>query len=279
MNKRIGFLCLLMMVLIGEGHAQLLSFCVDHHKGPWGTDTALLYVRSTADTTVGIRAVNFSFAFHDSCADFIAIDSSVFQGAWGFFFERTVVTDSHTLVYDSVTYTSRVQYGNSDPGIGGDTAIWAPPDTAERMLVMKLVFGGSCVKNIYMESEAENFINQIGDVQFFPIPFDIVSCKPPPDTMPIDTMPPMALDQVNGNFPIQVFPQPTRDFLTIQWPYAHGLSADILLYSLQGKLILKEKAFRGKGKMDVRGLPAGMYLLGVKGNRTGRVMWRRVMLF
>ncbi|TGE14182.1 S8 family peptidase [Hymenobacter elongatus] len=73
----------------------------------------------------------------------------------------------------------------------------------------------------------------------------------------------------------QVYPNPARSRLWVEVPAAVG-STQLRLFTHLGQLVLEQPFVGSRGQVDVRGLPAGMYLLQLTGPRG--VLSRRVVI-
>ncbi len=72
---------------------------------------------------------------------------------------------------------------------------------------------------------------------------------------------------------IRVFPNPTADFLFLEWEEARD--THLALYDLQGRRLLETRLTTGRNRIDLRRLPRGIYVLQLP----GRAGWssRRVV--
>ncbi len=171
------FLFIFLLTALSLTSAQDVKLCYEHdYDAASQIDTFKIYLKGNPDTTISIRAVNVSIAFHDSCATFDTL-FSYFSGAWSPFFEMTRLTHNLSLTYNRRTYGSRFQYGNSDPGIPMAHPIPVPASNADSLLIFKFVFQGSCSQKLYVENQSENSLNQFGDISFDPIDYAYHPCQ------------------------------------------------------------------------------------------------------
>lgn len=156
---------------------QSMKLCYDHiYDAARGTDSLKVYLKGDADTTLALRAVNFSVAFHDSCAVFDTLESYL-TGVWSGFFEQIRVSNNLSLTYNNRNYDSRVQYGNSDPGLPMPNPVLVPASENDSLLLFTLTFRGSCSQKTIVEDESANALNQFADEQFNPVEYAYFPCQ------------------------------------------------------------------------------------------------------
>ncbi len=84
--------------------------------------------------------------------------------------------------------------------------------------------------------------------------------------------------QLGGNS-INLYPNPTKDFLYIDYEYAGFAELEITLLSLEGKVLRKQQAdFSGQNTISVStsGIAQGLYLLEVRhGDQSEVFKWRK----
>lgn len=157
--------------------AQDIKLCYEHiYDASQRVDTLNIYLKGNADTTLALRAANFSVAYHDSCAVFDTLES-YFTGVWGSFFERIQVSNDSSLIYNNREFDARVQYGNSDPGLPMATPVFVPNSENDSLLLFKLIFKGRCSQKLFIENELDNSLNQFADEMFNTIDYDYFSCQ------------------------------------------------------------------------------------------------------
>jgi len=67
---------------------------------------------------------------------------------------------------------------------------------------------------------------------------------------------------------IRVFPNPTADFLFLDWEEARD--TQLALYDLQGRRLLETRLTTGRNRIDLRRLPRGVYVLQLPGRQDWR---------
>jgi photosystem II stability/assembly factor-like uncharacterized protein len=94
-------------------------------------------------------------------------------------------------------------------------------------------------------------------------------------TYPIDSLlymePPDTTTAVNpvfaGNTPVRIFPNPARDFITVEFSAPPGKATEAAILDVAGRLVLRRK-ITPKGnvsqKLDISRLPAGSYFIKIK---------------
>nr|MBS0036694.1 T9SS type A sorting domain-containing protein [Saprospiraceae bacterium] len=84
------------------------------------------------------------------------------------------------------------------------------------------------------------------------------------------------IDHFNQKFELTVYPNPTRQFAQFSLPEWENTSAKLVLVNNMGQVIKRETILlESVNKIDLGGLPAGIYYLGLSGERgkiTGRVV-------
>ena len=75
------------------------------------------------------------------------------------------------------------------------------------------------------------------------------------------------------DFNPSIFPNPTQDFLTIDFGASGAGNCIMELFSLDGRLLLKkEELMSVNSQLDLRQFPPGMYVLKIKSNKGERVV-------
>ena len=177
--------------------AQSITVSYEIKAGASNKDTVLVFMQSNNPTPVEIRGANLSIAIQSSCvysypAAFCSTQDTIVNMEYSYFlsvwnppiFERCGMTESLNLDYNLANYNARFSYAISDatpPGLPFNSL--AVP-SASRLLVLKFSVDRTCVSAIYLENESENLTNQIGDVSFFSIPYNVMYLGGP--TFPIE---------------------------------------------------------------------------------------------
>jgi len=165
-------ICLFLLLLsFASTKAQNLTISYEQTALEEGKSVTNIYMQVGEEDSTIIRAVNFSFLMDKSCASFVE-RQSVFTENWSRFLERQVPMDS--LERDAGKYNHRLLYGIAEPqGMPGTRSLKIPGTKDKPMLVLSMTWKGSCANDIRMEDEAENAINQIGDTNLRPIPYQL----------------------------------------------------------------------------------------------------------
>jgi hypothetical protein len=257
------FLLFCMLLAGGSLAAQEVSLCYQSRFDSLAQrDTLDVYLQSLSSDSVGLRAVNFSFVYRDSCATFDTLISS-FRGAWGGFLEQTQL-DTVAISYQGKSFDRRLKHGNSDPGIPMDTIIWVPP-AGDSILAVRVFFHNQCRDEVYMENQQQNPVNQLGDTSFTPLDYLVENCIPP-DTMGNDSMNMSLGHQLAWG--ISLFPNPTSNqlYLTSDQPLPEV--RNVRLYTAQGQEIPIDGRLqvlsRRRYQLDLQGLPTGVYGLAAR---------------
>ncbi|MEZ4687453.1 MAG: T9SS type A sorting domain-containing protein [Bacteroidia bacterium] len=221
------FYLLAFTLYLNSTNAQLLRYCTTLHPGSGGFDTIAIGLQSLADTAVPIRAISFSFVYDSSCSDF---DNylSILEGSglWGNFLAKDSLQKPFSVQYQGKNYSARFFYGNADPRPSQPNPAIIPASSEQPRIIFKAVFQGNCLPEIYMESQIENPVNQIGSVNNNAIPFDVS----------LNTCAPVGIEP-EAFSRLSFFPNPSSGAV-------HFQSADpvfIEIFDQNGKLVLGEK--------------------------------------
>ena len=142
MNYLIKNIWVLLLLLTSSLSAQELE--VSYEVLPQAADKHLVrvYVQSTSEQPLDLRAVNFSFAFEGKCAALETFES-IFDQSWTRHLVENQQYGELDLHYDQAWYSTRLQYGNADPGLPATAQLTAPAKGEAPLQVMELTFTGS----------------------------------------------------------------------------------------------------------------------------------------
>ncbi|MEZ4686252.1 MAG: hypothetical protein R3B47_09345 [Bacteroidia bacterium] len=175
------YVLVLLSVLPFMLQAQVLELSFDIRQGPGLTDDTLrIFLQSRSHSPVGIRAVNISLVFDGGKQNFSGYQSA-FRPKWTPTFERDLV-DSVNLTYWGRTYHNRWNYAIGDAIISASSLLLVPEDTVPPLKVLELYFKHLSPGMVYVESQSENPVNQIGNENFRQISYTVV---PLPGTFPV----------------------------------------------------------------------------------------------
>ncbi len=89
----------------------------------------------------------------------------------------------------------------------------------------------------------------------------------PPNKLFLTTSGGLGVENASGapDFTLNIFPNPARDKIMVE--FWQQPKADLRVFGLSGELLLRREAMPGCTEVDIRGLPAGMYLLEVNSLR------------
>ena len=77
---------------------------------------------------------------------------------------------------------------------------------------------------------------------------------------------------------ISVYPNPAHGLLRLKWESEKEMTAQIQIFDLTGRLVLKQELQSGENSMPLGHLPKGSYLIVVR-DEEGRALYRkRIML-
>lgn len=68
-------------------------------------------------------------------------------------------------------------------------------------------------------------------------------------------------DDLIGNRPVKIFPNPTKGLLQVELPYVENLNATIRVFGMQGSLIREVKVKDFTTNIDLSRYPNGVYIL------------------
>lgn len=159
------------------GYSQELEISyqnIELDSSQWETH---VYMKSQAEDSVIIRAVNFSFLSDKSCATYTE-KASVFSANWSIFLERQFMMDSVSVTMGENTYSHRLLYGTAEPqGMKGTRTLKIPGTKDAPMLVLQMKYEGNCAHHVMMEDVKQNAMNQIGDQNLNPMPYTLTAAK------------------------------------------------------------------------------------------------------
>jgi hypothetical protein len=240
---------------------QLLRYCTSMSPGSSGSDTINIGLQSLADTAVPIRAISFSFVFDSTCTDFDTY-LSIIEGAglWGNFLAKDSLQKALSIQYQGKSYNTRYFYGNADPRPSQPNPIIIPASDQQPLVVFRAIFQGSCPPEIYIESQSENPVNQIGSVDNNAIPFDVglFACAP----VSVDPKEDLALN---------MYPNPTSGKVHFQ----HAGPLVVELIDQKGRLILKD-IIQGQSTLEIK--EKGLFLVKISDNK-GRSAIKKLLIY
>ena len=161
--------------------AQVLELSFDIKQGnALADDTLRIFLQSKSSQTVGIRAVNVSLVFDGGKQNLTGYQSA-FRQIWTPTFERALI-DSVNLSYMGRAYRNRWNYAIGDAIISAASLLQIPEDTSQALKVLELYFQQLNPGTVYVENQAENPVNQIGNANFRQVSYNVVAL---PGTFPV----------------------------------------------------------------------------------------------
>ena len=132
-----------------------------------------VFMSSTEEESVLIRAINISIAYDSTCATFkgYAFD---YSEAWSTYAERNgSIPIKDSLSYGGHTYNSRWIFGTAQMPRTEDVTL--PAKGEKPLKILTVTFEKNCpTANLYLEDEKEYPVNQMGDANFKAAPWQII---------------------------------------------------------------------------------------------------------
>jgi hypothetical protein len=176
---RLVFVLFCFLTVASQAQVLELSYHIKQGAG-LADDTLRIFLQSKSNDTIGIRAVSLSVAFDGGPqnlqgyhSEFVQLWTPVFQA------DRT---DSVSLQYLGKTFSHRWNYGIGDRNVSPNSIMQVPPDTALPLKVMEVFFENLSPGMVYVESQSENPVNQIGDDGFSQLSYCVLAL---PGTFPV----------------------------------------------------------------------------------------------
>lgn len=210
-----------------------------------------VYLQSLTDQDQTINAINFSLALPEACVK-ITGQEAIFSETWTDFLQKVQMKEGLDLNYNNWHYTQRWQYGSADPGLPTSTTVLAPAQEKDPLLIMKINLEGSCTDMIYLEQEAENPVNQMGDENVLPIEWTVFH--------------PKTELELSESLQMEVFPNPVADQLNVSFEGIMGVDYQVQLSTIDGKMLesrLLKMNEGGNCQFKVDHLPSAVYILSV----------------
>jgi hypothetical protein len=215
------FFFFLMLSLGLSLQAQEVAVSYEIEKNGTDKSSLVVYMQSLTDQDVSIKAVNFSLALPEGCV-FVTGQQAIFSSVWTDFLQESSLTTGLDLNYNNWNYNHRWQYGNADPGLPETTPLIVPANSKERLYVMEIQLEGSCADRVYLEQQGENRLNQMGDNDVLPIGWTVVH--------------PRTELEIAEGLSLTVFPNPTRNAVTVTWNGPREVDYSFQLYNALGQL-------------------------------------------
>ena len=76
-----------------------------------------------------------------------------------------------------------------------------------------------------------------------------------------DSLSQKTFDDLIGNRPVKIYPNPTKGLLKVELPFTEELSATVEIFTLQGALVKKMKVSGTFTEIDLNKQPPGMYMM------------------
>ena len=65
----------------------------------------------------------------------------------------------------------------------------------------------------------------------------------------------------NNALRFTVYPNPASDFVNIK--YDDSCQGNVVIYDLAGKMLVEESLYSGENTIDIRDIPAGVYVISI----------------
>ena len=238
---------ILTLLLIGLAFAQDVRLSYQLNTTEEGTMVEV-YAESYTEASVDLAALNLSFAYNEGCQA-VGTTQSMLLESWTDYLSQRNEVEGLALNHSDLTFTSRLQWGNANPGLPQTAEVILAPKGNRTLLLMQ-AFKGAC-QDIYLEHASENPLNELGDPAMNSMNYVIEHPERP----------------VVAQFDVElsVFPNPTTDFVTLE---AKGLTEgtySVRLTDLHGRLIqTRSVEWSPSGvevTLDINKKAAGVYIL------------------
>jgi hypothetical protein len=208
-----------------------------------------VYLQSLTDQDQTIRAINLSLALPEGCAR-VVDQNTAFAEAWTEFLQEVKVNDEVDLSYNNWHYSHRWQYGNADPGMPNTAPVLAPAQGNPPLQIMQIKLEGTCTDKVYLEEQAENQVNQIGDEKISPIEWTVIH-------------PRTELELAPGQR-LEIFPNPVVNTLQVKTVGQHDFPYHVELFTVDGKSIFRSNLSDTDAlQIDMTTMPAAVYMLSI----------------
>ena len=249
MKKSLFILLLAALGSLLPAQQVAVSYEIEQQDGDKAT--LQVYLQSLSDEARAIGALNFSLAMPAGCIR-VTGQESMLSEAWTDFLQEVQLVEELDLNYGNWHYSQRWQYGSADPGMPATAAILAPAQGEAPLRVMEISLEGNCADKLYLETQEENNLNQMGDGGMQPIDWVVIHPK-------------TELELAEG-LKMNIFPNPVVKELSIE---ANGLRENayqITLSSMEGRQIWTQEwpaSGPSTWTTDLGELPAAVYLLSI----------------
>jgi hypothetical protein len=249
MKKIIYIIPLLLLSMTLPAQEVAISYEIDQKTD--NQATMQIYLQSLTDQDRPVKAINFSLAMPEGCVK-IAGQTTILSDAWTDYLQEVQMTDQLDLNYNNWHYSHRWQYGNADPGLPGTTAIIAPAQGQNPLRIMQINLEGSCADKLYLEQQAENPVNQMGDENVLPIEWTVFHPKTD-----------LSLQE---GLRLEIFPNPVQDHLTLHFEGLRELDYRFELATMDGKMLHADELQAQVSDdliINMSHLPAAVYILSI----------------
>lgn len=225
-----------------------------------------VYLQSLTDQDKAIKAINFSLALPEACVK-VTGQEALFSETWTDFLQDLQYTEHLDLNYNNWHYTRRWQYGNADPGMPNTAPVLAPAQGSDPLMIMQIELEGNCADQVYLEQQAENPVNQMGDENVQPIAWTVIHPKTD-----------LTLEE---GLKLEIFPIPVEDQLNLHFEGLREQDYHFELFTIDGKK-LTEKELQAQVsedlKIDMSYLSPAVYLLSISKEDGGMVPVEQVKI-
>jgi len=211
-----------------------------------------VYLQSDESAPQIVRGINLSFVLPEGCVTVTSFES-LFTESWTEYLEDAQLFKGLALSYGSWEYSQRWQYGNADPGLPATTEIEVPGTNEERLQVLELTLEGSCAEQLYLETQAENRLNQMGDEVMTPISWVVQH--------------PRSEISLGDELSLHVYPIPSRKYVNLKFEGTRLDNYQYQLSSANGQLLQQGEILRAEVQpivLDLSIYSQGVYFLKLK---------------
>jgi len=155
---------ILLLLAVNSQMAQDLIVYYESQPGQSQTDTLYVYFQSLTGQAIDISSVTMSFCYTSSAQLQPTHVSSEFSTQWGGNYE-VCTSDAELTSYDGTQFAHRAKYAITTLNPAGITIPAVTNGLGQLMLKLPFSVSGSAYGQYYVESTAQNSVNEIGDNQ------------------------------------------------------------------------------------------------------------------
>lgn len=163
-------LTILLLLAVNSQIAQDMIVYYESQPGQNQTDTLYVYFQSLTGQSLDVSSVTMSVCYTGSAQLQPSHVKSEFASLWGTSYELCS-SEAELASYEGIQFANRAKYGITTLSPSGVTIPAATSGLGVLMLKLPFNVSGSAYGQYYLESTAQNAVNEIGNNQGNPIDF------------------------------------------------------------------------------------------------------------